>query len=64
MAKNTEPAPQETKAWETSPKNQEFAYSGNNEQTYWTKQRIYLVEWMEKNSANLFIIFLIECLNS
>ena len=33
MAKNTEQAPEETKAWETSPKNQELACSGNNKQT-------------------------------
>lgn len=51
MAKNREQAPEETKAWKTSPQNQELASSGNNEQTYCFKQRIHLVKWLEKKFA-------------
>lgn len=56
MAKNTEQPPEETKAWEISPKNQEFACSGYNEQTYCTKQRIYLIKWMEKKFAKVYYL--------
>lgn len=47
-AKNREQAPRETKACKTSPQNQEFACSGNNEQIYYIKQRIHVAKWLKK----------------